>query len=68
MMCIYCGKQFPKDELKPVKNDDNPKLNRVYCPRCLPEVEENIKTLPWVKNNMMERIEKHVHRKNGNSG
>lgn len=68
MMCTYCGKKFSKEELMPLKDDDNPKLKRVYCPRCLPEVEDNVKSLPWVKNNRMERIKSYVYRKNGNSG
>ncbi|MED1205575.1 hypothetical protein [Heyndrickxia acidicola] len=49
-MCTYCGKQFREELLKPMVNDDNPNLERVYCPSCLPEVEDNIKSLPWVKN------------------
>lgn len=68
MMCTYCGKKFSKEVLRPLKDDDNPKLNRVYCPRCLPEVEDNVKSLPWVKNNRMERIKNYVYRENGDSG
>lgn len=52
MMCSYCCKQYSESELKPMKHDDNPKLKRVYCPRCLPEVEEAYWTLPWVKDKL----------------
>ena len=66
-MCTYCGKRFREEIMKPMSNDDNPKLNRLYCPRCLPEVEDNRKSLPWVKNRIKSGGNKGVYRENGNT-
>ena len=48
MICSFCGKQFKPEELKPSKYDDNPKLERVYCKRCL-EYYVDDEILPWQK-------------------
>lgn len=47
--CTYCGRRYKKDTLKPLKNDDNPSLNRKYCERCYPIVVAADRKLPWKK-------------------
>lgn len=48
-MCSFCCKQFSESVLQPLKDDDNPKLKRVYCPYCYPEVQRDYWNLPWNK-------------------
>ena len=48
-MCAYCAKWKPEETMKSLPYDDNPKLNRKYCPRCFPEVREDHLNLPWIK-------------------
>lgn len=47
--CTYCMKDHPPEELKPIKGDDSTHLNRKYCPKCLPVVQQAHNNLPWNK-------------------
>lgn len=42
VMCTYCGKRFPKDELTPLYERGKDFIN-YYCPRCLPDVKSNLR-------------------------
>lgn len=41
MMCTYCAKHFPEDEMTPLYERGKDFVLR-YCPRCTPEVKKNL--------------------------
>lgn len=44
--CDYCCKSFNTKELVPMYEKNKPHVNLI-CVRCLPEVKDNIRSLPW---------------------
>lgn len=45
--CDYCSKRTDKEYLARVKFDKN-NIN-FYCPTCLPQVKENVKSIYWIQ-------------------
>lgn len=47
-MCIYCGRWYPADQVKPIPEDDQ--KGNEYCIHHWEEVRREIKNLPWNRN------------------
>lgn len=45
--CDYCLRKGRKKNLARVTFDDHNICH--YCPRCLKEVKENVKDIPWIR-------------------
>lgn len=46
--CTYCAKKHP--DVKPLPPDLNENPRFKYCPKCYPEVLQEVRNLPWNRN------------------
>lgn len=52
-MCYYCGRTGRKKNLARIIINDE-KFESFHCPRCLPDVERNIRGLDWYQKHTVD--------------